>query len=237
MGLGRKKVDVEGADSAKDPDQVGRYPSAVHVPALESRRYLWTARAYAIALYLSLVVNFALAGALFMVLPLKEVQPMLVTFYPQSNQVVKIEPFEAETPGFAVMTEKMIREYVQFREEILNDNKVMQERYNEYISRRTTQGEYRNFVETGRARFEEFRARRFTRYVDVTAVTPQGKTNTFVVEYETVDKDYMDNEVERTTWLATISISFVPQEVTYKDRFLNPLGFTVTSYSTRQKRQ
>lgn len=74
-------------------------------------------RAYAIALYLSLLVNIALAAATqFTLSPLKRVEPMLVTFSLKSEQVVKIEPFERGTKGLRVMTEKLVEEYVKIRE-------------------------------------------------------------------------------------------------------------------------
>ncbi|HIJ63541.1 MAG TPA: hypothetical protein HPQ04_12680, partial [Rhodospirillaceae bacterium] len=41
-------------------DRLGAYPAERDVPALEGRRYLWTARAFAIGMFLSLCLNAVL---------------------------------------------------------------------------------------------------------------------------------------------------------------------------------
>ncbi len=242
FGLKKKNKDPEKVVSStaneadnRAPDQVGRYPSAVHVPALESRRYLWTARSYAIALYLSLIVNLALASALFMLVPLKSVQPMLVTFHPKSDQVVKVEPFARGTNGFDLMTEKMIAEYVKFREEIISDEKEMAERYSNYIYNRTNQQIFPQFQEEASRTYNEFRTRRLVRYVDINVVNRQG--GGYIVEFETTDSDNTGREIQKLVWQATLTVDYVPREVTYSEQYINPLGFIVTSYSKRQKRQ
>ena len=222
-------------EDGKKPDAIGRYPANVHVPALESRRYLWTARAFGIGLYLSLVVNVALAAALFMLAPLKKVEPMLVTFSPKSEQVVHIEPFDKGTRGFDLMTEKMVGEYVKIREEILSDEKEMAERYSNYIYNRTKSEEFNVFQDEASKRYNEFRTRRFTRYVDIVVVNRQGSG--YIVEYETTDVDYTGREVQKLSWQATLTVDYIERQVTYKEQYINPLGFTVTSYSTRTKRQ
>ncbi len=224
-----------GDDANKQQDKVGRYPAQVHVPALESRRYLWTARAYGIALYLSLLVNIALASAIFTLSPLKRVEPMLVTFSPKSEQVVRIEPFERGTKGFDLMTEKMVGEYVKIREEILPDEREMSERYTNYIYNRTAADQFSIFQQTASKNFNEFRTRRINRYVDIIVVNRQGTG--YIVEYETTDIDYTGREVQKLSWQATLAVDYVEREIKFSEQYINPLGFTVTSYNTRQKRQ
>ncbi len=239
---GEKKEETASAAASDNPDQksknadkVGRYPAGVHVPVLESRRYLWTARAYAIALYLSLLVNVSLAAALFMLSPLKRVEPMLVTFSPKSEQVVKIEPFMRGTKGFDLMTEKLVGEYVKIREEILPDDKEMGERYSTYIFNRTSQEQFNIFQQTASKVYNEFRTRRINRYVDIIVVNRQGSG--YIVEFDTTDVDYTGREVQKLTWQATLTVDYVERQVTYSEQYINPLGFTITSYNARQKRQ
>src|ERR1700678_1220343 len=86
-------------------DRLGIYPAERDVPALEGRRYLWIARAFAIGMFLSLCLNLVLATAIGGLAPLVRVEPMLVTFKDRSDQIVKIEPFERGTRGFELMTE------------------------------------------------------------------------------------------------------------------------------------
>ncbi|MGD9650146.1 MAG: type IV secretion system protein [Dongiaceae bacterium] len=223
---------------ASPPDRMGPYPAQVHVPALESRRYLWTARAYAYALYLSLLLNVALVALLFVLTPLKRVEPMLVTFKPQSEQIVKIEPFEKGMRGFDLMTEKLVGEYVKMREEILDDDREMGERWSTYLYNRTKPEDFEIFRRDAQPLFQQFRARRLVRYVDLTVVNRNTATpNTYTVEYQTVDTDRTGREVQRLNWQASVSVDYVPRKVDYKEQYINPLGFQVQSYSTRQKLQ
>ena len=202
-------------------------------PGLETRRYMWTARAYGIALYLSLVVN--LASALFMLLPLKRVEPMLVTFSDKSEQVVQIVPFPRGTPGFEQMTEKMVEEYVKIREEIIPDDKEMGVRYSDYIWNRTDPAAFQFFQAEAGKRYTEFRNARISRYVDILVANRQGSG--YIVEYTTTDIDATGRERQKLTWQATLSVDYRPRQVTYSEQYVNPLGFVVTAYQTRQKRQ
>lgn len=196
---------------------------------------MWTARAYGIALYLSLVVNLALASALFMVLPLKRVEPMLVTFSDKSEQVVQILPFPRGTPGFEQMTEKMVEEYVKIREEIIPDDKEMGVRYSDYIWNRTDPATFQFFQAEAGKRYTEFRNARISRYVDILVANRQGSG--YIVEYTTTDIDATGRERQKLTWQATLSVDYRPRQVTYSEQYVNPLGFVVTAYQTRQKRQ
>lgn len=205
------------------------------LPTLETRRYMWTARAYGIALYLSLVVNIALVAVLLMLAPLQRVDPMLVTFNAKDEQVVQIQPFPRGTKGFNDMTERMVGEYVKIREEILPDDAEMVERYSNYLYNRTVQNQFAIFQEEASRRYSEFRAQRVNRYVDIIVVNRQGSG--YIVEYTTTDIDISGRERQKLTWQATLAVDYQPRQVTYSEQYVNPLGFIVTDYQTRQKRQ
>lgn len=111
------------------PDRLGAYPAERDVPALEGRRYLWIARAFAIGMFLSLCLNVVLGVAIGTLSPLVRVEPMLLTFKDRSEQIVKIEPFERGTSGFELMTEALVRDYVLSRHEIVLDESEMRRRW------------------------------------------------------------------------------------------------------------
>lgn len=63
----------------------------------------------------------------------------------------------------------------------------------------------------------------------VTGPAPAPGTSAFAAAQEQAQQT-----VERTnnqTWIATMRVDYLPQNVTYDKRLLNPLGFTVTDYS------
>ncbi len=229
------KKTAPAADVPSSPLAAAATVEAKPLPTLETRRYLWTARAYGIALYLSLVVNLALAGALLMLAPLKRVDPMLVSFSDKNEQVVQIQPFPRGTEGFNAMTEKMVGEYVKIREEILPDDAEMAERYSTYLFNRTTNAQFGLFQTEASKRYTEFRAGRLSRYVDIIVVNRQGAG--YIVEYTTTDIDNTGRERQKLTWQATLSVDYQPRQVTYSEQYVNPLGFIVTDYQTRTKRQ
>ena len=120
-GIGAVAASIGSLPAGAPMDRLGAYPSERDVPALEGRRYLWIARAFAIGMFLSLCLNVVLGIAINALSPLIRVEPMLVTFKDHSEQLVKIEPFERGTSGFELMTESLVRDYVLSRHEIVLD--------------------------------------------------------------------------------------------------------------------
>jgi type IV secretory pathway component VirB8 len=47
----------------------------------------------------------------------------------------------------------------------------------------------------------------------------------------------MNNTVGEEKWQASVSYEFAPREVKREDQYINPLGFNVTNYTTKQKLQ
>jgi type IV secretory pathway component VirB8 len=215
-------------------DHIGRYPAEFQVTALEGRRYLWTARAFAIGMYISLALNLMLAGALVAITPLKRVEPFLVNFSPKDQQVLRIEPFARVTPGFEVMTEYLIREYVKMLHEIIPDEKETLARYKGFLQSRTDPGQYDYFVRNDLVKFAEARSKGATRTIDVKRVNKLSE-GYYQVEFAANDFDRSGNEILTSDLVATMRIAFVPSQVDFSNRFVNPLGFTVQQYSLSRR--
>ncbi len=248
LNLRAKKPDAAQADSSShlgfEPmlpdaggghgDHIGRYPAEFQVTALEGRRYLWTARAFAIGMYISLALNLMLAGALVAITPLKRVEPFLVNFSPKDQQVVRIEPFARAAQGFDVMTEFLIREYVKMLHEIIPDEKETLARYKGFLQSRTDPGQYDYFVRNDLAKFAEARSKGATRTVDVKRVNKLSE-GYYQIEFTAHDFDRSGNEILTSDLVATMRIAFVPGQVDFSNRFVNPLGFTVQQYSLSRR--
>ncbi len=220
--------------SPQSQDNLGPYPTKVDVPGLEARRYIWTARAFAIAFYISMILNIVLVAVIFNLVPLKRVEPMLVTFSDKADQIVKIEPFSKGTRGFELMTEALAKEYVTMREEVLLNTEVMADRWGRLVRFRSSSPVYNRFVEEKQPLLEQAKRNQITRTTKILSVNKFGQRS-LRVEFEATDTSPRLDEPRRTTYEVIMQIAFIPQQVSFEDRYVNPLGFTVTKYSIREK--
>ena len=101
--------------------QDGNEAQEVSVDQLRERRYLWTARAFAIVSVVALCVNLVLLLAIVHLMPLKRVEPFLLTFQSRDEQVVKIRPLSKDMGAEDIISEAMIRQYVLLRNTMISD--------------------------------------------------------------------------------------------------------------------
>ena len=223
--------------AAAGGDRLGLYPAERDVPALEGRRYLWTARAFAIGMFLSLFLNAVLAFAIASLSPLVRVEPMLVSFKEKSEQLVRIEPFSKGIRGFELMTEMLVRDYVLWREEVVLDEGEMRRRWGGggVIAYRSDPEEYRRFVAAMAPKYEELRQNRQIRTVVVHRVS-KISDGYWQVEFTTAEVDPLNGSGGEKTWVASLSAAYLPTAVRWEDRYMNPLGFVVLSYSVTQSK-
>lgn len=213
-------------------DRLGIYPAERDVPALEGRRYLWTARAFAVGMFLSLCLNAVLAFAIASLSPLVRVEPMLLSFKDRNEQLVRVEPFSKGTRGFELMSEMLVRDYVLWREEIVLDENEMRRRWGGggVVAYRSDPEEYRRFVAAMAPRYEDLRQKHMIRNVVVHRVA-KISDGYWQVEFTTSEVDPLKEQGVERTWIASLSASYLPTAVHWEDRYMNPLGFVVLSYS------
>jgi type IV secretory pathway component VirB8 len=216
-------------------DKLGLYPSERDVPGLESRRYLWTARAFAVGLFLSLSLNAVLGFAIMTLTPLLRVEPMLLTFKDKSEQIVRIEPFDKDTQGYEVMTEMLVRDYVLARHEIVLDESELKRRWGGQgiLAFRSSAEEYQRFVKETAVHLDEIRQKKLVRAVTIHRASKIAE-GYWQVEFSTRDM-LANNKVADMNWVASMTIENRPAKVRYEDRFMNPLGFQVTAYSVTSR--
>lgn len=229
----RREAEVVGPAGG---DRLGIYPAECDVPALEGRRYLWTARAFAIGMFLSLCVNVSLGFAIAGLSPLVRVEPMLLSFKDKSDQLVKVEPFSRGTKGFELMTEMLVRDYVLSRHEIVIDEDEMKRRWggSGVVAHRSDAEEYQRFVSEMAPKYEEIRQKRLVRTVTIHRVSKIAE-GYWQVEFSTNDYDSASRKIAEALWVASMTTAYVPREINWEDRYLNPLGFIVTAYSVTAK--
>ncbi len=206
--------------------------SEVSVDALRERRYLWTARAFAIVSGVALAANFALLLAIGNMLPLKRVEPYLLTFQNKEDQVVRIRPLSADLAASDIISEAMIRQYVLLRNTMTSDVDEMSFRWGTEGPMRWMSSDrvYADFNKTRQDWLNRIKIDGLTREVRIESVVRQ--QNLWIVYIQTRDMLPEAEEPAISRWKVQVKIRyFGKNEVKYVNRLKNPLGFVVEGYS------
>ena len=220
--LGR--AERSGVNQRKDKD--------VFVGNVGEKRYLWTARAFAIITAISLCCNIILILAISQVIPLYRIEPFLLTFQNKEDQVYNIQLVQGLEDEKAI-TEVFVREYVLLRSSFDRDIPEMESRWmpGGQVQEMSSQTVYEDFIRnTANRALELIRTRNLQRTVRILTVNELGR-GLWQVEYETRDMYPDSPKPEVNYWTASLRIAYVNKTVKYDERLKNPVGFTVTRYS------
>ncbi len=203
------------------------------VANVAEKRYLWTARAFAIITAISLCCNLVLLIAIMQVIPLYRVEPFLLTFQNKEEQVYNIQPVNRNLAEEKTITEVFVRQYVLMRSSFNRDIPEVEARWmpGGAIQEMSSATVYDDFVKnTANRALELIRTRRMIRDVRIMTVNELG-SGIWQVEYETRDM-YPDSKTpEINYWTASLKIVYRYKSVKFKERLKNPVGFTVVNYS------
>lgn len=219
--------------SAARPSQRQVHNEEVFVANVGEKRYLWTARAFAIITAISLCCNIVLILAIMQVLPLYRVEPFLLTFQSKGEQVYNIQPIKGRMEDQKAITEVFVRQYVLLRSSFDRDVQEMEARWmpGGPVQEMSSSAVYTEFLEkTAKKALDLIRARSLQRNVRILTVNELGR-GLWQVEYETQDM-YPDSPApEVNYWTASLRIAYSRKSVKYGERLKNPVGFTVVRYS------
>lgn len=241
-----KKLLLEGAKETPQIKTVRRRQVAdVVVENSTEKRYLWTARAFAIIFAVSLCCNFILVYAIFTVIPLYRVEPYLFSFVNKDEQVYKVEPVR-NILDHKQLTEIFIREYILLRNTFINDIDEMQKRWGpgsvlQEMSSPAVYDEFRK--KTANRALELIRNYNLTRNIKISTVNEiagaEGDAERGVwwqVEFRLEDMT-PDAEIPQVeTWNAHVRIKYNSKTVKFSERLKNPLGFTVEEYLQKERK-
>lgn len=204
----------------------------VFVANIAEKRYLWTARAFAIITAVSICCNIVLLLAIFQTIPLYRVEPFLVTFQNKNEQVYNIRPLK-DMESERGVTEVFVRQYVLLRSSFTSNIGEMEARW-------MPGGPVQEM--SSPAVYEDFRAKTAIRALDI--IKNKGLTRSvkiisanelanglWQVEYETTDMYPDSDKPEINYWTAALKIRYRGKTVKYAERLKNPVGFTVERYS------
>lgn len=93
------------------------------------KRYLWTARAFAVITAISICCNIVLIIAITQVIPLFRVEPFLLTFQNKQEQVVNVVPIKNDMEKETGITEVFVRQYILLRSSFSRDIPEMEARW------------------------------------------------------------------------------------------------------------
>lgn len=210
---------------------------SVFVANIAEKRYLWTARAFAIVTAISLCCNIVLILAIFQVMPLFRVEPFLLSFQAKGDQVYNIVPLKNLEDEKAV-TEIFVRQYVLLRSSFTSDIAEMEARWmpGGPIQEMSSPAVYEDFQKkTAVKALSIIRTKGLTRNVKIISVNELTR-GLWQVEYETQDM-YPDSEKpEINYWTASLRIRYRGKVVKSSERLKNPVGFTVDRYSLTYNR-
>ena len=208
------------------------------VANVAEKRYLWTARAFAIITAISFCCNIVLLLAITQVIPLYRVEPFLLTFQDKEEQVYNIKPVNRNLAEEKAITEVFVRQYVLMRSSFNRDTAEVEARWmpGGAIQEMSSPTVYEEFLKgTANKALELIRTRRMIRDVRIMTVNELG-SGLWQVEYETRDM-YPDSKTpEVNYWTASLKIAYRYKSVKFKERLKNPVGFTVINYSLSYNR-
>ena len=223
----KKKVKETNKPAAEEAEEVS-------VDLLRERRYLWTARAFAIVSAVAFCVNLVLLLAIVHLMPLKRVEPFLLTFQNKNEQVVKIRPLSKDMAAEDIISEAMIRQYVLLRNTMFSDIDEMTFRWGPEGPLRwmSSHQEYNRFSKTAKDWLARIKLEGLTREVRIESVVRN--QNIWLVYIVTRDMLPEAEEPAISRWRIRLSIKYFAQEqkeVKYINRLKNPLGFAVDRYA------
>lgn len=202
------------------------------------KRYLWTARAFAVVTAISICCNLLLLLTIANILPLYRVEPYLLTLTNKEDQVYRIIPYSRDMEAQTSITETFVRQYVLLRTTLLPDIEEMQSRWQNGgdLQEMSSPIVYQDFLNaTGNKLMQKMKQDGLTSNVKIITVNEIEKA-LWQVEYS-VDYYLPSSYTPKTIkYRATMKIQYVPRRVQYKERLKNPVGFKVIQYGTKQIR-
>lgn len=226
------------ANMRSAPRQINRNEDSIVVNASE-KRYLWTARAFAIVTAISLCCNLILLMTIANILPLYRVEPYLMTLSSKEDQVYRIVPYTRNMGSEKAITETFIREYILLRTTLLSDVEEMESRWQSGgdLQEMSSAIVYQDFIKnTGRKLMQRMKQEGLTSSVKILTVNEIDE-GAWQIEYS-VDY-YLPTSFKPKTirYRASLKVTYQARRVQYKERLKNPVGFKVISYGTKQLKE
>lgn len=203
--------------------------------------YMWLSRLFIVFAAFSLMLMMASGLALFKLAPQVTVEPFLLIRQDTSDGIVREEPISQDMASKDKLMEMFIRQYVIYRNTIINDPMEMRTRWLpggivDYLSSPEVYEVFGQYVQSNWGNI--FKSS-LVREVEITSVGRQGgkRSPVWRVDFATYDLYESEQGTRRSTilrtrtWTASITPYFLRERAFYGRRLINPLGFTAARYS------
>lgn len=234
LGSGTSETKLIGNQGGRrDGGYSASSDSELFIGNSNEKKYLWTARAFAIITAVSICCNIVLIIAIMQVMPLFRVEPFLLTFQNKQEQVYNIVPIRGNMEDHKTVTEVFVRQYILMRSSFTRDIQEMEARWmpNGPIQEMSSVPVYEEFIQrTAKRALEIIRTKALAREVRILSVNEIGR-GLWQVEYETRDMFPDSKSPTVNYWTATLRVLYRQKTVKYSERLNNPVGFTVDRYA------
>ena len=234
LGSGNSETKLIGNQGTRRNDYyAASADSELFVGNSNEKKYLWTARAFAIITAVSVCCNIVLIIAIMQVIPLFCVEPFLLTFQNKQEQVYNIKRIRGNMEDHKTVTEVFVRQYILMRSSFTRDIQEMEARWmpNGPIQEMSSVPVYEEFIQrTAKRALEIIRTKALAREVRILSVNEIGR-GLWQVEYETRDMFPDSKSPTVNYWTATLRVLYRQKTVKYSERLNNPVGFTVDRYA------
>jgi type IV secretion system protein VirB8 len=196
-----------------------------------------------ISIGVNIVQAFVIIGLIILIIflfPLKEKEPVFVTFKDGSSNFVKITAVGQKARGEKQLIRYFLKEYVTARETV--DKATEKDSADGHVKGRYTKVWYMSGSKVKEA-FKSFYLNKETglffkkgrkRNIEIVSDSELGR-GVHLIELTTVDTiDGKPGEI-RQKWMVTLTYGFADQKISYEEGLLNPLGLFITEYSIRKK--
>ncbi len=204
--------------------------------------YLWLSRLFIFTSAISLLLFLASSLALFNLAPRVTVEPFLIINQNASDEIVRYEPIANDMASKNMMMEIFVRQYVIYRNTIIDDMREMMVRWNaggivNYLSSPLV---FKEFEESKDQIQKKIRDDRISQEVEIISIGRVGgdKSPVWKVDFKTYEVAAKRRNEQTGAlylrvkyWTASVTSYFIPGREFMGLRLLNPLGFTVTRYS------
>ncbi len=203
------------------------------------KRYLWTARAFAVVTAISFCCNLILLLTISNIFPLYRIEPYLLTLSNKEEQVYRIVPYTRDMESQKYITETFVRQYVLLRTTLLADTDEMIARWQNGgdLQEMSSNMVYQEFMKNSAGKLmQRMKQDGLTSDVKILTVNEIGDSM-WQVEYSV--NYYLPSSYEPRTvkYRASLKIQYQPRRVQYKERLKNPVGFKVISYGTKELKE
>lgn len=238
LRLSRTSVDVaDGVESAATAGETvfGHY----NVQTLREKRMTMALRSVSFGLFGSILLNLVLGFVIVGLFPLKEVRPFLVQLADEGRIAAAINPIQDVFDAKDILTEKLVREYVVSRLEVVRSDEVLRARWGAkgMIGLMSATDEYDRFVDEVEAKVNAIRELNGEVRAEIVNVTPIKIGSTYVVDARVTTFNERNRQLGEPIEIAvTLDIDFLPLTgLTYEQLLINPTGFTVLNFLISEK--